>query len=124
MSTRPDDVLRVLHEFITRIDQFDPDAPALGDLELGWRGATARVPIRPPVARALAEALIAYHDPRDHGSCAHCRTGQLDENFVCRSCGIVNGVFGRTLAGFLTPEQSELGGSRPAIEGPSAAHDQ
>lgn len=108
MSTPPDDVLRVLREFVDRIDQLDPDAPALGELELGWRGAAERVTVRLPVARALTEALLAYHDPRDHGTCAHCGTGRLDGDFVCRACGIVNGVFGRTLAGFLGPGQAAL----------------
>jgi hypothetical protein len=39
----------------------------------------------------------------------HCGTGRLDDDFVCRSCGIVNGLFGRTLAGFVPPgEQRSL----------------
>ncbi|MEV6632796.1 hypothetical protein AB0M54_18810 [Actinoplanes sp. NPDC051470] len=119
--TRPDEVLRILQEFVNRIDQFDPDAPELGALEIGWRGATERLTIRPPVAHALAEALAAYHDPRDNGACAHCATGRLDSNLMCRSCGIVHGVFGQTLARF-AQEQTALDDprpNRPALEGPS-----
>ncbi len=112
MPERPDDILRVLRDFVDRIDQLDPGAPELGDLELGWRGAAERVTIRLPVARALTEALLAYHDPRDQGSCAHCGTGRLDGNFVCHHCGIVNGVFGQTIARFLGPGPA-------ALEGPS-----
>lgn len=111
-SARPDDVLRILREFVDRIDLVDPEAPELGELELGWRDTTERVTIRVPVARALTEALIAYHDPRDHGTCAHCGTGRLDGNFTCRNCGIVNGVFGQTITQFFTRDQ-------PALEGPA-----
>ena len=114
--------MKVLQEFVDRIDQFDPDAPELGVLEVGWRGATERLTIRLPVAQALAEALIAYHDPRDNGACSHCAKGRLDSNFVCGTCGVVHGVFGRTLVGFLQQEQTALNDSqhdRPALEGPS-----
>jgi hypothetical protein len=107
MSMRPDDVIR---EFVARIDRLDPEAVELGELEIGWRGATERVTVRLPVARALAEALVAYHDPRDHGTCAHCGTGRLDGDFVCRDCGVINGVFGQTLARFAAQDQ-------PAIDG-------
>jgi hypothetical protein len=109
--TRPEDVLLTLRQFVDRIDQLDPGAPELGELELGWRGATDRVTIRPAVARALAEALAAYHDPRDYGACAHCGTGRLDSNFLCGDCGIVNGLFGQTLSHFVG------GREQPAVEG-------
>jgi len=99
--TSSDDVARILRQFAERIDRLDPDAPVLGELELGWRGATDRLTIRPAVARALAEALAAYRDPRDYGTCAHCRTGVLDSNFLCRDCGIVNGLFGQALSRFV-----------------------
>ncbi|MFI1990885.1 hypothetical protein [Actinoplanes sp. NPDC020271] len=118
--TRPDEVLKLLQEFVHRIDQFDRDAPEVGALEIGWRGETERLTIRQPVARALAEALIAYHDPRDNGACAHCATGRLDSNLTCRDCGIVQGVFGQTLASFFQHQQTTLDGPRPdraALEG-------
>ena len=86
--------MRALQDFVARIDQLDPEASLTGELTVG----TERLPLRLPVARALVEALLSYHDPRDHGACPHCRTGRLDENFLCRSCGIVNGVFGQLLA--------------------------
>jgi hypothetical protein len=119
--TRPDEVLKLLREFVDRIDQFDPGAPELGTLEIGWRGETERLTIRPPVARALAEALIAYHDPRDNGACSHCATGRLDSDLVCRACGIVHGVFGQTLAGFLQQAQAtrdDARQDRPALDAP------
>jgi hypothetical protein len=47
-------------------------------------------------ARAFAEALRSYHDPRANGDCDHCG-GALDENLVCRACGEPNGVFGQLL---------------------------
>lgn len=101
MST---DVQAAVREFIARIDEVDPEAPVVGELTLGLGEATERVTLRAPVARALVEALRAYHDPRDRGTCAHCGTGRLDDDFVCRTCGIVNGLFGQTLAGFVAPE--------------------
>jgi hypothetical protein len=99
MSPSPsDDVLRALHDFVARLDPLDPAAPLVGELTVGLGDAADRLPLRAPVARALVEALRSYHDPRDHGSCVHCGTGRLDEHLVCRSCGIVNGLFGQVLA--------------------------
>lgn len=98
MSSPSDDVLRTLREFVERLDQFDSDAPLVGTLSVGAGGAVDELPLRLPVARALVEALLSYHDPRDFGTCAHCRTGRLDRHFVCRTCGIVDGVFGQMLA--------------------------
>jgi hypothetical protein len=83
-------------------------------LEIGWRGATERLTIRPLAARALAEALLAYHDPRDNGACSHCATGRLDSNLKCRTCGFVQGIFGQTLAHLFQQEQSALGRRLPA----------
>ncbi|GAA3344406.1 hypothetical protein GCM10020358_47510 [Amorphoplanes nipponensis] len=107
MPTPPSaDVLAALREFVARLDELDPEAPLVGELTLGLAGATERLPLRAPVARALTEALRGYHDPRDRGRCAHC-AGPLDDDFVCRSCGIVNGLFGRTVAAFATPAEGE-----------------
>jgi hypothetical protein len=94
----PDDVLSALRDFVSRLDQLDPQAPPAGELIVGTGGTADRFPLREPVARALVEALRSYHDPRDFGSCAHCATGRLDENLTCRSCGIIQGVFGRMIA--------------------------
>ncbi|WP_203752432.1 hypothetical protein [Actinoplanes cyaneus] len=121
--TRSDEVLKVIREFVHRIDQFDRDAPELGTLEIGWRGETERLTLSQPAARALAEALATYHDPRDNGACAHCATGRLDSNLRCQDCGIVQGVFGQTLASFFQQQQTALDDARPArvaLEGPSA----
>lgn len=93
-----DDVVRGLREFVERLDRFDPEAPLVGALSVGAGGVVEELPLRLPVARALVEALRSYQDPRDGGTCAHCRTGSLDGDFVCRACGVVNGVFGRMLA--------------------------
>jgi hypothetical protein len=103
------DVLAAVREFVARLDEVDPDAPVVGELAVGLDDTKERLQLRLPVARALVEALRGYHDPRDRGTCAHCGTGRLDDDFVCRSCGIVNGLFGRTLAGFVPPgEQRSL----------------
>lgn len=121
--TRPDEVLKLLQEFVHRIDQFDRDAPELGTLEISWRGETEKLTITQPVARALAEALLAHHDPRDNGACAHCATGRLDSDLTCRDCGIVQGVFGQTLASFFQLQQATLDNPRPgrtALEGPGS----
>jgi hypothetical protein len=96
------DVLAALRDFVARLDELEPEAPEVGELTLGLGDETARVRLRLPVARALTEALRGYHDPRDRGTCAHC-AGRLDDNFVCRRCGIVNGLFGRTIAAFAAP---------------------
>jgi len=107
------DVLAALREFVARLDERDPGAPLVGELTLGLGGAGERLALRAPVARALTEALRGYHDPRDRGTCAHCGAGRLDDDFVCRSCGIVNGLFGQTLAGFVPPaSQQEVSGQR------------
>jgi hypothetical protein len=97
------EVLAAVREFVTRLDQLDAEAPVVGELTLGLGDTSEQLRLRLPVARALIEALRGYHDPRDRGACAHCGSGQLDDDFVCRSCGIVNGLFGQTLAGFAGP---------------------
>src|SRR5690349_24906129 len=110
------DVLAAFRDFVTRLDELDPQAPVAGELTVGLGDATERLTLRLPVARALTEALRGYHDPRDRGSCAHCATGRLDDDFVCRDCGIVNGLFGQTIAAFVAsaPQDSEPRGIGPA----------
>lgn len=117
------DVLAALRDFVARLDELDPQAPVAGELTVGLGDATERLPLRLPVARALAEALRGYHDPRERGTCAHC-AGRLDDDFVCRNCGIVNGLFGQTLAGFVGREgplgqDPEIGSPRGL---PGASH--
>lgn len=53
--------------------------------------------LSPGVARAFVEALRAYQDPRDRGSCDHCGGPRLDGNFVCADCGQPSGLFGQLL---------------------------
>jgi hypothetical protein len=113
------DVLAAVREFVTRLDELDAEAPVVGELTLGLGDATERLQLRLPVALALTEALRGYHDPRERGTCAHCGSGRLDDDFVCGNCGIVNGLFGQTLAGFLAPggpareEPRGIGAHRP-----------
>ncbi|WP_199753000.1 hypothetical protein [Actinoplanes sp. ATCC 53533] len=110
------DVLAAFRDFVARLDELDPQAPMAGELTVGLGDGAERLPLRLPVARALTEALRGYHDPRERGSCAHCAGGRLDDDFVCRTCGIVNGLFGQTIARFVTDGQAarqpELGGPR------------
>jgi hypothetical protein len=98
------EVLTAVREFVARVDELDAEAPVVGELTLDLDGSTEHVRLRAPVARALVEALRGYHDPRDRGTCSHCGSGRLDDDFVCRSCGIVNGLFGQTLADFAGQE--------------------
>ena len=107
------DVLAALRAFVARLDELDPEAPPVGELTLGLGGATERLRLTMPVARALTEALHGYHDPRERDACAHCAGGRLDDNFVCRTCGIVNGLFGQTLAAFASaPPDPPIGAPR------------
>lgn len=94
----PDDVLAALHDFVARVDALDPAAPPHGELVVALRGAESRVTLSAPVARALVEALRAYHDPRDRGRCDHCGGRRLDDNFLCGDCGRPNGLFGQLIA--------------------------
>jgi hypothetical protein len=114
------DVLAALRDFVARLDALDPGAPLAGELTFGLDAATERVPLRLPVARALTEALRGYHDPRERGSCAHCAGGRLDDDFVCRDCGIVNGLFGQTIAAFAASAAQDPAPEEPrGIAGPA-----
>jgi hypothetical protein len=87
-------VAEALREFAARIDVFDPaPGPAVAEITVGER----TVPLLAPVAKAFAEALRAYQDPRDRGTCDHCGGPRLDDNFVCADCGRPSGVFGQLL---------------------------
>lgn len=97
-SREPTDVLAALSAFVSRIDELAPDAPVEGELILGLRGQESRLTLRAPVAAALVEALRAYHDPRDLGRCDHCGGPRMDENFRCRDCARLSGLFGQMIA--------------------------
>jgi hypothetical protein len=65
------------------------------------------------VGRALVEAMRAYHDPNDRGTCDHCGGRRLDHNFLCADCGHPSGVFGqlvRERAARYAGPPPELGG--------------
>ncbi|RLK24051.1 hypothetical protein DER29_1944 [Micromonospora sp. M71_S20] len=94
----PDDVLAALRDFVARVDALDPGAPPQGEVVIGLRGAESRLALSAPVARALVEALRAYHDPRDRGRCDHCGGGRLDDNFLCGDCGRPSGLFGQLIS--------------------------
>lgn len=83
------------------------------DVELRVDGG-APVRFSPGVARAFAEALRAYQDPRDRGSCDHCGGPRLDDNFVCADCGQPSGLFEQLLrerAARYEGPAGELGGA-------------
>jgi hypothetical protein len=95
---RTDEVLAAVETFVSRVHLLDPASPAAGTLTLQLGGRTSTMTITSSVASALAEALHAYHDPRDFGSCDYCPSGRLDENFLCLVCGRPNGLFGQMVA--------------------------
>jgi hypothetical protein len=89
-----DEVAGALREFVERIEVFDrTSAAGAVEIQVGDHALSMRV----PVAKALVEALRAYHDPRDRGTCDHCGGPRLDDNFVCADCGQPSGVFGQLL---------------------------
>lgn len=92
------DVLVALREFVARIDALEPEAQPLGALTVELNGLAERLELSGPVASALLEALLSYQDPRDRGTCAHCGSPRLDDYFMCKDCGVTNGVYGQVLA--------------------------
>lgn len=97
-QTAPDDVLAVLRDFVARIDALDPAAPRQGELTVGLGDVESRMTLSTPIARALVQALQAYHDPRDQGPCDYCGGRRIDNNFLCLDCGQPNGLFGQLIA--------------------------
>ncbi|MEV8512447.1 hypothetical protein [Dactylosporangium sp. NPDC051484] len=89
-----DEVAAALREFAERIDVFDT-APRAAVVEV--RVGERAVALRAPVVKALVEALRAYQDPRDRGTCDHCGGPRLDDNFMCADCGRPSGLFGQLL---------------------------
>ncbi|HEY0698019.1 MAG TPA: hypothetical protein VGD43_09440, partial [Micromonospora sp.] len=69
-----------------------------GELTVHLNGVESRMTLTTPVARALVEALRAYHDPRDQGRCDHCGGRRVDDNLLCLDCGQPNGLFGQLIA--------------------------
>jgi hypothetical protein len=94
-----DDLAAALREFAARIAALDPPgSPAVVELTVGG----APVALTVSAARALAEAALAYHDPRDRGACDHCGSRRIDDNFVCADC------MGRPLRGPATGGRRRL----------------
>ncbi|GAB3873299.1 hypothetical protein ACFPIJ_01240 [Dactylosporangium cerinum] len=101
------DVTAALEAFARRIGVFDPGSGSIGGVDGGVDGGADGVEVRvdggaavwlsPGVARAFVEALLAYQDPRDRGSCDHCGGPRLDDNFMCADCGQPSGLFGQLL---------------------------
>jgi hypothetical protein len=85
-------VAAALREFAQRIG---PLYPASDRPPTAVRVGGEAVVLPEPVVRALVEALRAYHDPNDRGSCDHCGGRRLDGNFLCADCGQPSGVFGQ-----------------------------
>lgn len=107
-TEQPTDILGEIGGFVARIHALDPHAPAGTELTVRVDGRQSRLMLSEPVVQALRLALQDYHDPRDQGRCDHCGGLRLDENFQCRDCGGLNGVFGQMLAervfGYTEPE--------------------
>jgi hypothetical protein len=80
-----------LGAFVERIGPLHP--PSGPSVEIRVDGVP--VVLSASVARALVEAMRAYHDPNDRGSCDHCGGRRLDNNFLCADCGQPSGVFGQ-----------------------------
>src|SRR5258705_10264174 len=92
--TPSDEVAAAVRDFVQRIDAFD-SSPAADAVEI--RVGDQVLPLRAAVAKALVEALRAYQDPRDRGTCDHCGGPRLDLNFLLAGCGQPNAGFGRLL---------------------------
>jgi hypothetical protein len=107
-SPTPDDVEQALRRFVERIDALAPDPSPPRGVEVRV-GDAAPVALPPPVARALVEALAAYHDPRDRGRCGHCGGRRLDDDLSCADCGQLNGVFGQLVRDHRGPASTAVG---------------
>ena len=89
-----DDLAAALRQFAARIAALDPPGSATV-VEVTVDGTS--VGLTGSAARALKEALLAYHDPRDRGACDHCGSRRLDDNFLCADCLQPSGVFGQLI---------------------------
>lgn len=99
------DLEAALRQFAARIAELDPPGSA-AVAELTVDG-TRSISLTASAARALREAVLSYHDPRDRGACDHCGGRRLDDNFVCADCRQPSGVFGQMIreraAGYTAP---------------------
>ncbi|MEO3819334.1 hypothetical protein [Plantactinospora sp. B24E8] len=94
------DPIAVLREFVARVTPYDPDPGAVpvASVTVSAGSDTETVPITPHLARALAQALSAYRDPADRGSCAGCGGRRLDDNLHCVDCGRLHGILGEVIS--------------------------
>jgi hypothetical protein len=90
-----DELAVALRQFADRIAALDPPGAFAADIEVTVGGVAVR--LTQSGARALTEAMLAYHDPRDRGACDHCGSRRLDDNFMCADCMQPSGVFGQLL---------------------------
>ncbi|MEE6260256.1 hypothetical protein [Plantactinospora sonchi] len=99
MSVLPDPIA-VVRDFVARVSPYDPepDTEPLGFLTVSAISGTETVSITPHLARALAQALSAYRDPADRGSCAGCGGRRLDDNLHCVDCGRLHGILGEVIS--------------------------
>jgi hypothetical protein len=88
------EVLEALREFVERIGPLDRVAGPAVTVSVDGDG----VVLGPAVAGALAEALRAYRDPRERGTCDFCGGRQLDQHFRCGDCGRSSGIFGQMIS--------------------------
>jgi hypothetical protein len=87
-------LMSALGQFAARIAALDPPgSPAVVELTVGG----TPVALTGSATRALIEAALAYHDPRDRGACDHCGSRRLDDNFLCADCRQPSGVFGQLI---------------------------
>ena len=107
-----DDLADALRQFAARIAALDPPGSA-AVVEVTVGGTS--VELTGSAARALREALLTYHDPRDRGACDHCGSRRLDDNFLCADCRQPSGVFGQ----LIRERAARYDGPPPAVGGPS-----
>jgi hypothetical protein len=104
-----DDLAAVLRSFAARIAELDPPgSPAVVELTVGG----TPLALSESAARALTEAVLAYHDPRDRGACDHCGSRRLDDNFLCADCMRPSGVFGQ----LIRERAARYDGAPPALD--------
>jgi hypothetical protein len=104
-----DDLATALRQFAARIAALDPPGSA-AVVEVTVGGTPVR--LTESAARALTEAALAYHDPRDRGACDHCGGRRLDDNFLCADCRQPSGVFGQ----LIRERAAQYEGPPPAID--------
>lgn len=106
-----DELTRALRDFAERIGAFDvvSGERASAEIEVHVGEDRTTFELTPGVAKALAAALRAYHDPRDQGRCEGCGGVRLDDNLICVDCGRAHGIFGQLLIERATRYEGDAG---------------